>query len=125
MARLPRLRLSLAAIWLIGPVSSSFVALSPEDYRHHFVEGWPGPNDDGSGAGIVNQSSYEFSVANLPLFDSSDADLVAAYYYRAKSYKSHLIQTDWVDIKHVSSEFGPTVPWGGIYGTINAAAGHH
>jgi hypothetical protein len=29
-----------------------------------------------------------------------------------------------VDIQHVSSEFGPTVPWGGPYGTINAAAGH-
>lgn len=25
----------------------------------------------------------------------------------------------------VSSEFGPAVPWGGPYGTINAAAGHH
>ena len=25
----------------------------------------------------------------------------------------------------MSSEFGPTVSWGGIYGTINAAAGHH
>ena len=25
----------------------------------------------------------------------------------------------------MSSEFGPSVPWGGVYGTINAAAGHH
>ena len=65
-----------------------------------------------------------WATANLPLFDSSDKDLVDAYYYRAKSYKSHMMRTDWVDIQHVSSEFGPTVPWGGIYGTINAAAGH-
>ena len=38
----------------------------------------------------------------------------AKYYYRAKSYKSHMIRTDWVDIQHVSSEFGPVVPWGGV-----------
>ena len=74
---------------------------------------------------MVNQSSYEWAVSNLPLFDSSNDDLNIAYYYRAKSYKSHMMRTDWVDIKHVSSEFGPSVPWGGVYGTINAAAGHH
>ena len=39
--------------------------------------------------------------------------------------KSHMMRTDWVDIEHVSSEFGPFVPWGGVYGTINAAAWHH
>lgn len=103
----------------------SFVALQPSDYRKHFVEGWPGPHDDGSGVGVVNESSFEWAVENLPLFESSDADLNDAYYYRAKSYKSHMMRTDWVDIKHVSSEFGPSVPWGGVYGTINAAAGHH
>lgn len=105
--------------------AADFVALSPADYRQYFVEGWPGPHDDGSGAGVVNQSSYEWAVENLPLFDSSDTDFNQAYYYRAKSYKSHMMRTDWVDIKHVSSEFGPSVPWGGVYGTINAAAGHH
>ena len=83
-----------------------------------------GPNDDGSGVGVVNQSTFEWASENLPLFDCDDEDLVSAYYYRAKSYKSHMMRTDWVDIKHVSSEFGPTVPWGGVYGTINAAAGH-
>ena len=99
----------------------------------------------------MNQSSYEWAVENLPLFESSDDDLNQAYYYRAKSYKSHMMRTDCechpqaaclplrgviaalmngrccrapgVDIKHVSSEFGPSVPWGGPYGTINAAAG--
>ena len=58
------------------------------------------------GAGQVNESTFEWAVANLPLFASSDSDLNAAYYYRAKSYKSHLMRTDWADIKHVSSEFG-------------------
>ena len=109
---------------MVGCARASFVALDQKAYRHHFIEGWPGPHDDGSGVGVLNESSFDFSVANLPLFDASDADLVSAYYYRAKSYKSHLVPTDWIDIKYVSSEFGPTVPWGGVYGTINAAAGH-
>jgi hypothetical protein len=103
---------------------ADFMVLNPADYREHFVEGWPGPNFDGTGVGVINQSSYEWAVENMPLFESSDEDLNAAYYYRAKTYKTHLIQTDWADIEHVSSEFGPTVSWGGIYGTINAAAGH-
>ena len=84
-----------------------------------------GPYLNGSGSGVVNDSSYKWAITNLPLFDASDADIVSAYYYRAKTYRSHLIQTDWADIKHVVSEFGPSVPWGGVYGSINAAAGHH
>ena len=61
----------------------------------------------------VFADTMEWAVENLPLFDSSDKDLVSAYYYRAKTYKSHLIPTAFADIKHVVSEFGPTVPWGG------------
>jgi hypothetical protein len=74
---------------------ADFVALQPLDYRDHFVEGWPGPHDDGSGVGVVNQSTFQWASANLPLFDSSDEDFVSAYYYRAKSYKSHMMRTDW------------------------------
>ena len=110
---------------LLPTIHAGFVALSPEDYRHHFVEGFPGPWFNGSGVGVVNESSFQWTAANLPLFDSSDSDLTQAYYFRAKSYKSHLVQTDWADIKHVASEFGPAVSWGGVYGSINAAAGHH
>lgn len=44
---------------------------------------------------------------------------------RVKSYKSHIIPTGYADLRHVVSEFGPAVSWGGPYGTINAAAGHH
>ena len=56
---------------------AAFVVLSPEDYRDNFIEGWPGPHGDGSGVGVVNQSSYEWAVENLPLFESSDEDLYA------------------------------------------------
>ena len=33
---------------------------------------------NGSGVDAINVSSYEWAVENLPLFDSSDDDLVAA-----------------------------------------------
>ena len=36
----------------------------------------------------MNQSTFEWATENLPLFDCDDEDLVSAYYYRAKSYKS-------------------------------------
>eukprot|EP01043_Picozoa_sp_COSAG02_P089191 COSAG02_NODE_26196_length_638_cov_1.424861_2_plen_74_part_00 len=35
---------------------ASFVALEPSDYRKHFVEGWPGPHDDGSGVGRCSRA---------------------------------------------------------------------
>ena len=36
-----------------------------------------------------------------------------------------MIPTDYVDQPVVVSEFGSAVSWGGPYGSINAAAGHH
>ena len=113
------------ALLALAPAAADFVALDPSEYRELFVEGWPGPYLNGTGSGEVNQSSFEWAVSNLPLFNSSDADITEAFYFRAKTYKSHLVQTDWADITHVVSEFGPSVAWGGVYGTINAAAGHH
>ena len=66
---------ALLLFYLTPAVNAAFVVLSPDDYRDNFVEGWPGPHADGSGVGIVNQSSYEWAVENLPLFESSDEDL--------------------------------------------------
>tara|TARA_B110000208_G_scaffold178188_1_gene225972 strand:- start:1669 stop:2997 length:1329 start_codon:yes stop_codon:yes gene_type:complete len=119
------------------PAAAEFLLLEPSTYRENFIEGWPGPYLNGTGAGVVNESSYEWATSNLPLFEVSDADIQATYYYRAKAYKTHLMRTEWADIQHVVSEqctgFGDgstTSPsgytcWGGIYGNINAAAGHH
>ena len=83
------------AVGILHNTVADFVALDPADYRHHFNEGWPGPWQNGTGVDAINISSYEWAIENLPLFDSSDPDLVAAYYYRAKSYKSHLEPTEW------------------------------
>lgn len=64
------------------------------------------------------------ATANIPFFDCDDKDIVDAYYYRIKTFKSHMMKTDYVDAPYVFSEFTNAVNWGGAYGTINAAAGH-
>ena len=116
--------LLLCCCWA-GAARAGFVALDPSDYRENFVEGWPGPWANGSGAGEVNESTFAWAAANLPLFEVSDPDMQAAYYYRAKSYHSHMNPTEYVDQPVVVSEFGAAVHWGGPYGSINAASGHH
>ena len=66
-----------------------------------------------------------------PRFEVSDVDMQAAYYFRARAYKAHLMRTEWADIRHVVSEqctgFGDGSAmspegytcWGGAYGTIS------
>jgi hypothetical protein len=73
----------------------------------------------------VNESTFEWAKDNLPFFETSDTDIEKSYYYRAKTFKSHLIPTDYIDMPYAVSEFGGAVHWGGPYGTIDAAAGHH
>ena len=101
---------------------AEFVLLDPLDYRPHFVEGAPCPQPP---CNRVNDSTYAWAAENMPFFDCDDPDLVSAYYFRIKTYKSHIIHTDLVDAPYVVSEFGPAVHWGGAGGAINAAAGHH
>ena len=96
--------LMVAASWPC--CRAEFLLLDPADYRQFFAEGAPCPIPP---CGRVNQSSYEWAAANLPLFASDNPDLEAAYYFRAKTYKSHIIQTEFVDAPFVVSEFGPAV----------------
>eukprot|EP00041_Stephanoeca_diplocostata_P031138 m.963503 g.963503 ORF g.963503 m.963503 type:complete len:887 (-) comp23896_c0_seq2:3267-5927(-) len=108
---------------LLAPqILAEFILLQPEDYKAKFLEeGFPCPQ----ACNVVNESTYSWAMENLPFFDASDKDIMDAYYFRIKSYRSHLIETEYIDAPFVVSEFGPAVSWGGAYGTINAAAGHH
>ena len=109
--RMPRawaVALVLAGAFL-GRASAEFVVLDPQDFKDHFVEGWPGPYSNGTGAGQVNQSTFDWAAGNVPFFECSDPDITAAYYFRWKTYKSHIIPTDWPDVPYVVSEFGGSV----------------
>ena len=39
-------------------VRAAFVLLDPDNYREGFVEGWPGPYSNGTGAGKVRHTSH-------------------------------------------------------------------
>jgi hypothetical protein len=109
---------------LLRGCCAEFVLLEPDNYEKHFAEGFPGPWANGSGVGEINETTFEWAQENVPFFDSSDADLTEAYYFRWKTYHSHMNPTAWPDMPVVVSEFGSAVHWGGPYGAINAAAGH-
>ena len=45
--------LAMAVFGLMKGCEGAFVLLNPEDYRDGFIEGWPGPYSNGTGAGEV------------------------------------------------------------------------
>ena len=72
------------------------------------------------------QEDLGWATASIPFFESSDANLTAAYYFRWRVLKRHAIRvangtgTDWV-----ITEFTPHVGWAGKDNSIICAAGHH
>ena len=78
---------------------------------------------------------------NIPLFESANSTLDLVYYFRWRTYKSHIHPTNCTavggfppskdcknrsdGIDFVVTEFSPNVGWAGEYNTINCAAGHH
>ena len=58
-----------ASILLAPRASAEFLLLEPSAYHDNYVEGWPGPYLNGTGAGAVNESTYQWATANLPLFE--------------------------------------------------------
>ena len=105
----------LALTLAIAPAAADFVALDPSEYRELFVEGWPGPYLNGSGAGEVNQSSFEWAVSNRRSSTRATRTSPRRTTSAFETYKSHLVPTDWADITHVVSEFEASVAWGGVY----------
>lgn len=120
--------------------NSSFYILSPTEYQHHFSH-LP------TVGGVSGAAAFAFaqSDAGLPFVDLPPSlhDIEAAYYYRAKLLKEHIIPTHCSEVPFVMSEcrfqttetdpdkwWNPKAgtvgcTWGDPYGVINAAAGHH
>lgn len=61
---------------------------------------------------------------NVPFVELPDQKLQEVYYYRLRSYKEHLFYTG-IENGYISTEFLLPVGYGGPYGGIVAAAGHH
>jgi hypothetical protein len=83
----PSSTLQLALLQLLlapAATTAEFLLVDPLDFRSHYAEGAP---CDVPPCGGINASTYEWAAANLPFFDCDDADLVAAYYFRTKTYQ--------------------------------------
>ena len=77
--------------------------------------------------GVLGEDA-PWALDNIPLFEAANATLQEVYYFRWRSFKSHIHPTgrDPADgIDWVITEFSPNVGWAGKYNTINCAAGHH
>ncbi len=71
---------------------------------------------------IDNSHALEWLAEQIPLFECPDEDIERTYYFRYWTYRKHIKSTP---VGYVITEFLPRVPWGGRWGEINAAAGHH
>ena len=90
----------IALAWRAAPRPLPFAL------HHHHARRLPPPPPPPTTHAQVNESTFEWARDNLPFLDTGDADVVAAYYYRAKTYKSHLMATDYTDAPWVVSEYG-------------------
>ena len=73
---------------------------------------------------LANVEDPAWFEANVPILDTPDSNFLDVYYYRWQSYREHLFYTGG-QYGYLSTEFLLPVGYGGPYGGIVAAAGHH
>jgi len=76
---------------------------------------------------ISAENTYDISELSpfdigIPLVDLSDETIKEIYYYRWYNFCSHIKNTP---LGYIVTEFTPSVPWEGLYGSIVCPAGHH
>jgi hypothetical protein len=133
----PHLRLALLLLGLPASARSSFLLLEPAAYEKHY-RALPAVG------GVSGAAAFAWAQAQLPFIDLpvAEVDLTAAYYYRTKVLREHILETGYPDAPYAVSEcrFATTVvnqtshktsngsvgcAWGDDFGVINAASGHH
>ena len=72
-------------------------------------------------SGIEDPAWFE---SNVPILDVPEEDVSAVYYYRWGLYKQHMYYTG-PQFGYLATEFLSPPGYGGPYGGISAAAGHH
>lgn len=102
-----------------------FAGLSPDGLRAH-VERFNEQDAEEAVVNLVsNADSYEWLLANIPLFEAPDAELVEIYYFRWWALRKHLKQfgdyhvyTEFIELE-TKAKFIPPER------TIASALGHH
>ena len=79
----------LALALLPVPAAGSFAILDPTDYEGHF-------SSLPEVGGITGAAAFAFAKEAVPFIDlpaETEADLLTAYYYRAKVLREHILDT--------------------------------
>lgn len=71
---------------------------------------------------IPNESSFDFLIKNIPLFECPDKTIEEIYYFRWWTYRKHIRSTPE---GFIITEFLPDVPWAGKYNGISCPAWFH
>jgi len=101
--------------------STWHILLDPADYAH-YVERFNAMEDEPVVNLVPNADSWEWIVAQTPLFDCPSARFEEIYYYRWWTFRKHFKQTpDGV----VMSEFIQPVSHAGPHNTVACSFGHH
>lgn len=116
---------ALSILTALQLASQALVAGEPlvsPDKVKSFIERFNADDREVYPTTISNAQTFDFLVANAPLFECPDEDIERTYYFRWWTFRKHLARTTngWV-----ITEFLPVVPWAGKHNTINCANGHH
>lgn len=111
------LRRALRICWAVVLVCADASVLPPAPYTVL----------DPASFSAVLREDLPWAAENIPLFESSDANLTNTYYFRWRVLKTHIHATGLDDpgLQWVITEFSPNVSWAGRSDTIPCAAGHH
>ncbi|MDR3727466.1 MAG: trehalase family glycosidase [Terracidiphilus sp.] len=110
------------------PATASHVnsVLAPESF-HHYVTEFQAQEQmvrqHAQEASAQNSDDpWQWMLANVPWFESSDANFQQIYYFRWFAFQKHIVHTDRGDLLN---EFLYKVKWAGYGNTVSDAVPHH
>lgn len=101
--------------------AARFSALDPSDFARH-VEHFNTMELESVINRVSNANSWEWMIANIPLFDCPDDQFTETWYFRWWSFRKHIVETP---DGFVITEFLTPVRHAGVYNTISCATGFH
>jgi hypothetical protein len=100
-----------------APAGASYV-LKPESFSHYTAEF---KQQEQTAIGKAPADPWPWMAANIPWFESSDAQFQEIYYFRWYSFQKHIVHTEHGDLLN---EFLFKVKWAGYGNTVAVAVPH-
>ena len=97
------------------------MVLKADDYKHH-VDLFNAMEDENIIQAIPNAESWDWMVANIPLFECPQQNFQEIYYYRWWTLRKHIKETP---VGYAMTEFLVDRSYADKYNLISCALGHH